>query len=310
MDYGRLVSESWRITWNNKFLWVLGFLAALTSVSSSGNSGRTISQRLESGDVSPEMITAVSGAILLLVCIGFVLGIVLMLVSLAAQGSLISAVARLDDGEKVTLGEAFGAGTQAIIRLFGVSFLLWLPVILVVVLVAIIGIASAGGFAAAASIADNPERLFAGLGFLAICLVGLCCALIPLAIVISVVYEFALRGTMLENLGVTDSIRWGWRVVRNNIADIIVLLVLFWGIGILYAILVGLIMIPLALVVFVPTILMFNSGSTPNVATMGLLIGGGICLGVLGAVLNSVIVTWRSAAFTLAYRQLTAKGKV
>lgn len=310
MDYGRLVSESWRITWNNKFLWVLGFLAALTSVSSSGNSGRTISQRLESGDVSPEMITAVSGAILLLVCIGFVLGIVLMLVSLAAQGGLISAVARLDDGEKVTLGEAFGAGTQAIIRLFGVGFLLWLPVILVVVLVTIIGIASAGGFAAAASIADNPERLFAGLGFLAICLVGLCCALIPLAIVISVVYEFALRGTMLENLGVTDSIRWGWRVVRNNIAEIIVLLVLFWGIGILYAILVGLIMIPLALVVFVPTILMFNSGSTPNVATMGLLIGGGICLGVLGAVLNSVIVTWRSAAFTLAYRQLSAKGKV
>lgn len=306
MDYGKLVSDSWRITWNNKFLWVLGFLAALTSVSSSGNSGRTVSERFESGDISPEMVTAVGGAMFLLLCVGFAIGIILMLVSLAANGGLISAVARLDDGEKVTLGEAFGAGTQAIFRLFGVSFLLWLPFVLLIILATVIGIVGAGGVAAASDLANNLDGLVAALGIAIVCLVALCCSLIPLGIVVSVIHEFALRGVMLRGLGVIDSIRHGWQIIRVNLGEVIVLMLILFGVGLAYGILVGVIMLPLGLLFFVPVVVMASSGSMPDMGSVVLLIGGGLCLGILGAVLNSVIVTWRSAAITLAYRQFTA----
>ncbi len=306
MDYGKLVSDSWRITWNNKFLWVLGFLAALTSVSSSGNSGRTVSERFESGDISPEMVTTVGGAMFLLICVGFAIGIILMLVSLAANGGLISAVARLDDGEKVTLGEAFGAGTQAIFRLFGVSFLLWLPFVLLIILATVIGIVGAGGIAAASDLANNLDGLVAALGIVIVCLVALCCALIPLGIVVSVINEFALRGVMLRGLGVIDSIRHGWQIIRANLGEVIVLMLILFGVGLAYGILVGVIMLPLGLLFFVPVAVMASGGSIPDMGGVVLLIGGGLCLGILGAVLNSVIVTWRSAAITLAYRQFTA----
>lgn len=307
MDYGKLVSDSWRITWNNKFLWVLGFLAALTSVSSGGNSGRSVSERFQSGDISPEVLTAVGGAMLLLICVGLLLGLVLALVSLAAQGGLISGVARLHDGEKVTLGEAFGAGTQAIFRLLGVSILLWLPFILIIFLATVIGAVSVGGIAAATDMANNLDGLFAGLGFVAICLVALCCALIPLGIVVSVINEFAFRGTMLQNLGVIASIRHGWQVVRANLGEVIVLMLLLFGIALLYGLAVGVIILPLSLLLFVPLAVTASGSGISQVAGTALLIGGGICLGILGALLNSVLVTWRSATITLAYRQFTTK---
>ncbi len=311
MDYGKIIGDSWRIVWNHKFLWVLGFLAALTSVSNGGNSGRNFSQQLlESGDISPEVATAVGGAILLLVCIGLLVGIILALVSLAAQGGLIRAVADLDDGHKVTLGEAFGAGTQAIWRLLGIGLLLWLPFILIVVLIvvaaAIAGVVAAVGMAAAAELTSNPERSLAALGFLAICFVALCCILIPVGIVFSVIYEFALRGTMLRQLGVVDSILHGWEVVSTHVGEIIILILILFILGLLYGVMVGVILLPLGLLVFAPMGATIISGNVPNLPALMLLIGGGVCLGLIGAVLNSLIVAWRSAAITLAYRELTA----
>jgi hypothetical protein len=307
MDYGKLISDSWRITWNNKFLWVLGFLAALTSVSSGSNSGRSVSEQFGSNDVSPEMLTAVSGALLLLLCIGFAIGIIIMLVSLAANGGLISAVARLDNGEKVTLGEAFGAGTQALFRLFGVSFLLWLPFMLFFAVAAGIGVISIGGIAATAELANDLDSLIAGLGIVLLCMVALCCALIPLGIVISVVHDFAIRGTMLRGLGVIESIRHGWQIIRANIGEVIILMLILFGVALAYGIVVGIIMLPLGLMLFVPVAISAGSGGIPEVGSAILLIGGGICLGILGALLNSVLVTWRSAAITLAYRQFATK---
>ncbi len=308
MDYGKIIGDSWRIVWNNKFLWVLGFLAALTSVSSGGNSGRSFSQQLERGDISPDAaMTAVGGA-LLLVCIGLLVGILLALVSLVAQGGLIRAVADLDDGQKVTLGEAFGAGTQAIWRLLGIGLLLWLPFVLVIVAVAIAAVAAAGGFAFAAEMTRNPERGLAAFGFLAICLVAFCCILIPVGIVLSVIYDFALRGAMLRHLGVVDSIRHGWQVVRTHVGEIIILMLILFVLGLLYGVLVGIILLPLGLLLVAPMAATAMSGSSSNLPGLMLLIGGGVCLGLIGAVLNSFIVAWRSAAITLAYRELTAKA--
>ena len=48
MDYGRVLTRAWEITWRWKILWILGFLAALGSGSGGGGSSSytTRQQRL------------------------------------------------------------------------------------------------------------------------------------------------------------------------------------------------------------------------------------------------------------------------
>jgi len=101
MDYGQLLTNAWRIVWSNKFLLILGFLAALGSAGSSSNSNFSYTV---SGDELPpgfaeniELFLAGFAPILMgLICLGFVLVIVFWLVRLTAQGGLISAAARLE----------------------------------------------------------------------------------------------------------------------------------------------------------------------------------------------------------------------
>lgn len=313
MDYGNILSRSWSIVWNNKFLWLLGFLAALGSVGSSGNSGRSFSQRVENGDINPDVLVGLGAMMFGLVCLGLLLGLILYLVSLAANGGLISAAARLDDGEKVTLGEAFGAGTGALGRLIGISLLLWLPFIVLIVASVFVAIVAVGGTAAAMSafsdVGTNPEAAFASLGIFFLCCGALCCVLVPLAIVTTVINEFAFRSAMLHDLGVTDSIRAAWQMIRTNLGDVVLLMILLFAIAFMYGLLVGVVMLPLALLLFVPLGVMAASDGSSMIAVVMLVIGG-LCLGLFGAVLNSIVTAWRSTAITLAFRQLSAKPVV
>lgn len=317
MDYSELISRGWRITWNNKFLWVLGFLAALGSASSNfSSSGSNFSQQASDANLSPEMIAGIGAAAALIGCVALVVGLVFWLLSLVSRGGLISAVARIDDGEKVTLGEAFGAGTGKIGPLVGMSLLLWLPFIVLTILGvvgAIIGIAASAGGAAATGAFESgdPGAIVGALGIFFACFGIMFCLLVPVGLVLQFVYAFAIRGLMLQGLGVMDSIRHGWQVLRANLNEILLLALLFFVIGLLYGIAVAIVILPLSLVLIVPIMGVGMAGGDFGGAEIALLVGGGICLGILGAVLNSILTTWRSATFTLAYREFTRDvGKV
>lgn len=313
MDYGEIISRGWRITWNNKFLWVLGFLAALGSAGSNFSSGSNTGQQFDSGDFDPQMLASIGAIFVLVACFVLIVLLVLWLVSLVARGGLISAVARLDDGEKVTLGEAFGAGTGRVGSLVGLSLLLWAPFIILVILgfvAAGFAIAGAVGSAAINGMPDSAdmEAIFASLGIFFACFGLLACLLVPVGIALQFVYAFAIRGLMLQGLGVVDSIRHGWRVLRENLSEIVLLALLFLVIGIVYGIAVAIVILPLSLIFIVPVIGTAMSGGELGALGIALIAGGAICLGVFGALLNSILVTWRSATFTLAYREFTQKG--
>ncbi len=308
MDYGQVISDAWRITWNNKFLWVLGFLAALTSGVSSGNSSR---YSMGEGDFAnnPEMAMRMGALALGLVCVFGIIGIILALISVAARGGLIDAVNRIDDGEQLTLGEAFSAGTKSMWRLIGVYLLTFLPLIIVGIVVGIIAVVAFGGTVAMSTL-ENPNSLLAGgLGFFGLCMCLLACALIPVSIVLTFVAELGARATVINKMRITESISHGWQTFRANMGPVIILAVLLLIIGIMVGVVMAMIMLPLSLVVFGPAIisLIANEGSVGslNIAWM---IGGGLCLGILGAALMSVYQTWISAVWTLAYKALSGKG--
>ena len=61
MDYGNLLKRSWDIVWHNKFLFILGFLAALGSGGTNGNRGGqgNFNYTYDSSDIPTEMLTQI-----------------------------------------------------------------------------------------------------------------------------------------------------------------------------------------------------------------------------------------------------------
>ncbi len=317
MDYGNLLKRSWDIVWNNKFMFVLGFLAALGSGGVRGGGGNS-GYNFGSGDVPAGTIeqmqqfwTQYGALVISLVFVAIIIGIILWLVRLTAQIGMIEAVSRIEAGEKMTFGEAFAVGTSKLGRMVGINVVMYGPFTLFGLLVfggfAVMVIAAIGADVSGASGTDI-EAIFGSLGFLGICMAFLACLLGPLWIFVTAIYPFAQRGAVLQDLGVADSIRHGWQVVKANAGDVILLILLFIVLGVVFGFAVLIVMIPFALATLGPGIAaVAMGGGSFGVGQIALLAGGGICLGLVGAAVNSILTAFRSTAITLAYQEFISK---
>lgn len=308
MDYVGTIRRGWELTWKNKWLWLLGFLAALGSGSSFGSNSNF---QTGSGDlgangssISPEMLTALAGGALLLCCVFVVIGILLWLVSLASKGGLITAVSELDRGEASSFGRAFRQGWRKLLPLIGMTLLLFaIPIILTIVLV--VGFAGTFAAAIAAGTSMESDALAGILGTAGVVFLCLLCLLIPLSLVFSLIYAFAYRGIMLRGMSVMDSIRHGWRVVRENLGEILLLGLLFFIVNLVIsfvaAAIIGLLGVSTGL---------FSLMMTGSELTTTQIVGAGVGILVtilIFAVISAIVTAWRSATFTLAYEQWTGK---
>jgi hypothetical protein len=119
----------------------------------------------------------------------------------------------------------------------------------------------------------------------------------------------AQRGMILNQLAVRDSIRHGWDILRNNLGEIIILAVIFVLIGIVVGLASLFIALPLAAIFIVPIILAAIQGSAViTAATVIFAIIGVIIFILISAAVNSIIRTFQSATFTLAYHQWAGKS--
>ena len=108
-----------------------------------------------------------------------------------------------------------------------------------------------------------------------------------------------------------DSVRHGWHVVKSNTSDVILLVILFIVLGIVFGVATAIVLIPFALVSLAPGIAsVIIEGGSFDASNILLLAGGGICIGLVGAVVNSIIVAYRSTAVTLAYQEFTSKKEL
>ena len=310
MDYLGTIRRGWEITWNNKFMLLLGFLAALGSGSAFSNSNYSVN----SGDttfleqwLTPERAAALTAGLVGFACVAFILGIILWLVSLAARGGLISAAAQLQTGKTApTFGSAFRAGWGRVLRLVGLTLVLYaIPTIVAIVLtVGFVG--AAGGAAFMGQGLDNSSALAAGIGGLALVFLCLLCLLVPFVIALSLIYPFAFRGIILRDLGVIEAIRHGWQTLRNNLGEIILLALAFFLINVIILIVGAAILVPVALVVGVPLSMLANSDAsvlTGILAALGILVGL-----IIFALISALATAWQSSTFTVAYLRWTGKN--
>jgi hypothetical protein len=305
---------------------VLGFLAALGSGVGGSGGGNNSNYTFDGSEFDampfetiPEIsenlvaIMAAAGAVIAgLICFLFIIGIVLWLVRLTSQAGMIDAAYRLDAGEKVTFGEAISAGWHKLGRMIGINIVLFGVFILMIIIGVLVLALGVGATAAGASISEGDVgALFAGLGmgiFALICC--LFCVFLLVAIVVNVLYPFAQRAAILEDMGVIASIGRGWQVIKENLGEVIILLLLFLLLGFLVGAVTFAVFIPVAALSFIPMAIRLFGGGTFEVMDILVASGGLLCMILFGAAINAIFVAFRSTVFTLAYGEFTSKKPV
>lgn len=298
MDYGKILSRAWEITWRWKILWILGFLAALGRGGGGGNASYTT----DSGDwgktyTSPQIPPEWIGIIVAVLCLALIIGIAVWVVSVISRGGLIAGVQQVEDEGSTSLGQAWRVGASRFWTLFGIGILAALPLILmliagVVMLVTMI----AGGVA----LADVAEGQVAGVVIPALfCGGALCCGAIILAVILQQIRIYAERAAILEGLGWIDAFVRGWEVLRANIGPTIVLWLIFFAIGLILAILIFLVLLAL----FVPFIAVVATVE-PGAWMIAPACCGGLVTLIVVALLSAIVETFSSATWTLAYRDM------
>ncbi len=307
MDYGRLISDAWRLTWRHKYLWILGLFAAETGGCGGSFGGSPGSSRFTpptwTSDRSPaEVESWVTGhwAFLAAVLVGIiVIALVLLVLSVITAAALVTGV---DEAAASVpgagLGSAWRRGATCFWRMLGMWLLVGLIVAAVIValvaaLIVPVAVSSSGG--------DGPGGgVIAVWVLLALLLVAI---LIPVSIAVAIGLQWAARSLVLEDTGVMASLRAGFTLLRRNVGSSL----LVWLIAIVLSVVVGIAMFAILAAAGIPAaVLLARSWGDVGPAVMaGVALLGVIALAAL-ALVHSVSTTYFSAYWTLAYRQVTA----
>jgi hypothetical protein len=309
MDFGQIISASWRIAWRERGLWVLALFAGSASGTCSGGGGGGSSLPSGGGEDAfsqaqiDELMSVVQQYLGQAIAVMIVVGIVFLIVyipfwllSIRCKGALIAAGAQAAGGAPVSLGSAWRDGGPAFGRLFKLELLLTAVGLVVLGLVV--------GFALA-SVAGQPlERvqwlpLVLGL-FGVLALVGI------VASVLGVIVAYAQRTIVLEGAGPIEGLKSGYRLLRANLGNSVILwlIALALGIGGGIALIIGLLVAAIpALIVGGIAAFVVNAVDGPGIGVLIGIVAVVLFVAVLagGAALNSLL--WHF--WTVAYLRLT-----
>ena len=242
MEYGKLISRSATLVWENKYLILLGVIASLASGGGGGggSGGSSSFDQSGQGNVDPEVAGIAIGIIIAIVLVALAIGIVIWLVSTIARGGLVAGVNTIESGKESSFRHAWSAGWERAGSLIGISLIPAIPGFVLLIL----GLLAFGAYSGIFALVGEGDFMAEGLAGVGIVMAVLLCIILPVALVLSALRIFAERACMLEGLGVMDSYRRGWEVLKANLGD-----------GILLFILQVVISVGLAIALFLPGII-------------------------------------------------------
>ena len=318
MDYGEVLSKSWKILWKFKVLWIFGILASCGTGRSGNFNFNNNFQTTGNGaygstpNLPPAVLEALSrfgslfnnptflwefiaGAVAV-VCI---IMIVEIFISTIGRIGLIKGSAEADAGaEKLTFGGLWKESLPYFWRLFWLSILIGSPFV-----IAIIALAAAV-MAALIPLSNTGSN---GQYFLML-LPVMCvffCIIIILAVLVSFISTQAERAIVLENKSILDGFRRGWDVLTKNLGSILII----WLITVVIGIAAALIIILPFLAVFVPLVMAFigninnvNFSFTPWIIAFACV----LCIyAPFSWFANGILMTYLQSVWTLTYIRLT-----
>lgn len=303
LDFGAILARAWKITWDNKVLWIFGILAGLGSGgggngfnSRFSNFGNRPGERpelpprveefIDRFSADPTMLFAIIGGVM---CLIILIALILLALSSIGRGGLIGGVQIVEANGKATFGEAWNVSLRHFWKLFLIRLLTGFLTFLIILILVV------------------PGGILTGLtlGVGVVCLIPLICVAVILAIILSIIAYFAQIAAVIEGVSIMDALRRSWELLRANLAPIIIL-------GITLAVVGGLLSFVISLPIFlivVPAVISMMGFANENqaVGTTALVIAGSCFVLYLPVLLiaSGVLQTWITSAWTLAYQQLT-----
>lgn len=303
-NFGEVLSRAWQITWKHKVLWIFGILAGCGQGRGGGNSGgRNISYETQGPDLPPQVMRwfeIIEANILTFIGIGIALICLIWIISIflstVGRIGLIRGASQADEGtEKLIFGQLFSESLPYFWRIFLLSLLVAIPVLLLLAAL-FVGLIV---FAVAASEGTNAGIV--GLVTMVPLLIACTCILIPVMIVIGMIVRQAERAIVLENLPLLAALSRGWDVFRANLGPIIVMGIILFVIGLVVGFVIA---IPVLLLV-VPTMMAFVAGEAQDWTPL-IVMGVGLCLYIpIAWLLNGIATAFSESAWTLTYMRLT-----
>jgi hypothetical protein len=300
MNYGDLLSEAFRITWRNKFLWFFGFFVGGASFNfpSTNFGGRG---GMPFGSVSGPLRWISENLILFLVIVGVlaaVLALVFIVLAMISHGALAETVAALHRGEASRFGTAWRAGTTyfwRVIWLKGLFFLMALGLALLIFLPAVGGVVAV--FFSTESVGLRVLSVVLGVLFVFALLILI---FLPFAIV----NQFALRELVLGGRRVMDSIGGGFGLFRHNVGRSLLAWLVQLGVMLGLGIATLVVIVILAVILLGPAVALFAAERTATAVVVG--VTGGLLFLIPVLVISGALSAFNHAYWTLAYLQLTA----
>jgi hypothetical protein len=300
MNYGDLLSEAFRLTWRNRFLWFFGFFVA--GGGGSFNIPTDFSSQMEQNQfagvggplswISEHLVLFLTAVIAVVV----VLALVFLVLSIISQGALADSVAVLHRGEPRRFGSAFRAGTANFWRVLGLkvlfllmalglALLIFLPVVLVVI--AVFSLTDSTGVRVLAVV----------LGVLFV-IVALIVVFLPFAIV----NQFALRELVVTRRRILESIGGAFGLFRRNIGRSLLVWLLQLAVMLGLGIAALVVIVIFGAILLGPAIALFATDHT-TAGVVAAVVGGLLFL-VPVFVISGALGTFNHAYWTLAYLRL------
>lgn len=306
------------LSWREKRLWLLGFIAGLGSLGvdiartrlisgitrQNGGLADWLSQpenTFERLFPSPERIGIwlIWGTVVL-----FLVATVVWLMATWAEASIITSVLRIEAGESLSMRRSFAMGRKLLGRFIAIDAIVFLPLFLLllllmlggmVALVAVVAFLVEGG-------SVDSSSLVAAVS--ALCLIPVFCLLFPLSVATTSYRTLAFREAAIRAFPVRASLRHSWRVVRTHLGTVIIWTALLWGVRYLFGLVTGAINAAMVAVMSGATILTLaettDLGSPLNMLAQGL----PYLMIPLTALGRAILFAFTAAAWTLIYLEL------
>ena len=255
-NFGEVLTRAWQIIWKHKVLWIFGIFAGCSRGSSSfhGNSGGGGSGG-SGGQLPPELMRVfqfIQQNLVTFIVVGCILVLLIwaitIFLSTIGKVGLIRGTYQAEGGaDKLIFGQLFSESTPFFWRVFGLSLIIAIP--LLVVFAALI--AGFGAFAISASNGNDAARV--GVFGLLPLLIGCFCLLVPVMFVVGMIIRQAENAIVLENMPVLPAISRGWEIFRANLGPIILMAIILAVIGVVAGLIIA---IPI-LAIVVPAAITF-----------------------------------------------------
>jgi len=290
-DFGEVLSRAAQITWKHKILWLFSALPTLLSFLFFPVMFMLIFFMEDGSFGQPSFLNDPAFAVFWIV-----LNIFIVLASYVLYGissaSVMFGTVRADDGaERLTLRELFNDSKKYWLRVLGVLLLIGLGISTIFLVV--FGCMALTG------------AVTAGIGF--VCLMPFYLLLYPVMIVLYGFIEESQAAVVVDDLGVVNSIKRGWGLVKANFWRILLIsLIVYFGITILSSI----VMMPLMMPFFFIPFFIENQQFEFTPQTMMLIMGAFAVLFIpIMALVQGITITFMKATYTLAYLRLTRSAK-